>query len=173
MAAQSNVPPLLDLTIDNITPNTNRINSQCKDQRLTYLMSRLVTHLHDFARETRLSSEEWMAALNFLVGCGQISNDVRHVSLSDLNLVVNTRRLGLSTLCHTKPQSYEAPESNWIFCQLGVHPTLRCPRPFPPCRQHQPPQAARVDRGLGPGPLPHPRRADPAQRLRNVIGSRR
>ena len=82
MAAQDiqTTPELLDLTIDNITPNTNKINSQCSDPRLAYLMSRLVTHLHDFARETRLSSDEWMAALNFLVGCGQISNEVRHVS---------------------------------------------------------------------------------------------
>ncbi|KAK7946134.1 dioxygenase [Apiospora aurea] len=101
MASQDTAPPLLDLTIDNITPNTNRINSQCKDQRLVYLMTRLVTHLHDFARETRLSSEEWMAALNFLVGCGQISNEVRHefILLSDI--------LGLSLLVdsinHPKP----------------------------------------------------------------------
>lgn len=80
MAAGYNGPPLLDLTIDNITPNTNLINAQCTDTRLKYLMSRLVTHLHDFARETRLSTEEWMAALNFLVGCGQISSNVRHVS---------------------------------------------------------------------------------------------
>lgn len=79
--ANANAPPLLDLTIDNITPNTNRINSQGDNARLTYLMTRLVTHLHDFARETRLSSDEWMAALNFLVGCGQISSDVRHVRL--------------------------------------------------------------------------------------------
>lgn len=77
--ANANAPPLLDLTIDNITPNTNRINSQGDNARLTYLMTRLVTHLHDFARETRLSSDEWMAALNFLVKCGQISSDVRHV----------------------------------------------------------------------------------------------
>jgi Catechol dioxygenase N terminus len=79
MAAENHHPPLLDLTIDNITPNVNRINSQSGNARLTYLMSRLVTHLHDFARETRLSNDEWMAALNFLVGCGQISSDVRHV----------------------------------------------------------------------------------------------
>ena len=72
-------PPLLDLTIDNITPNTVRINSQSPNERLTYLMARLVTHLHDFARETRLSNEEWMAAIGFLIGCGQISNDVRNV----------------------------------------------------------------------------------------------
>ncbi|KAH6688873.1 dioxygenase [Plectosphaerella plurivora] len=96
-------PPLLDLTIDNITPNTIRINSQSDDRRLTYLMSRLVTHLHDFARETRLSNQEWMAALNFLVGCGQISSDVRHefILLSDV--------LGLSMLVdginHPKPPS--------------------------------------------------------------------
>lgn len=83
MASGYTGPPLLDLTIDNITQNTNLINAQCSDARLKYLMSRLVTHLHDFARETRLSTEEWMAALNFLVGCGQISSDVRHVSHLD------------------------------------------------------------------------------------------
>lgn len=84
----SQPPPLLDLTIDNITPNTIRINSQSSDARLTYLMDRLVTHLHDFARETRLSTDEWMAALNFLVGCGQISSDVRHVSTLHLTNAV-------------------------------------------------------------------------------------
>ncbi|KAI1502012.1 dioxygenase [Biscogniauxia marginata] len=103
MPASSKAPVLLDLTIDNITPNTNRINAQCQDRRLTYLMERLVTHLHDFARETRLSTDEWMAALNFLVGCGQISSDVRHefILLSDI--------LGLSLLVdsinHPKPPS--------------------------------------------------------------------
>ncbi|KAI2614979.1 dioxygenase [Hypoxylon sp. NC1633] len=103
MAAPAKAPALLDLTIDNITPNTNRINSQCQNPRLKYLMSRLVTHLHDFARETRLSHDEWMAALNFLVGCGQISSDVRHefILLSDI--------LGLSLLVdsinHPKPPS--------------------------------------------------------------------
>ncbi len=80
--AGANAPPLLDLTIDNITPNTIRINSQSNNPRLTYLMARLVTHLHDFARETRLSTEEWMAAIAFLIGCGQISNDVRNVSFN-------------------------------------------------------------------------------------------
>ncbi|KAI0837924.1 dioxygenase [Hypoxylon sp. FL0890] len=103
MAAPAKVPALLDLTIDNITPNTVRINSQCQNPRLKYLMERLVTHLHDFARETRLSTDEWMTALNFLVGCGQISSDVRHefILLSDI--------LGLSLLVdsinHPKPPS--------------------------------------------------------------------
>ena len=68
-----------DLNADNITENTIRINSQCPDERLKYVMERLVTHLHAFARETRLSSKEWMAGLDFLVKVGQISSDVRHV----------------------------------------------------------------------------------------------
>jgi protocatechuate 3,4-dioxygenase beta subunit len=80
--SQLNIPPMKDLTIDNITENTVLINSQSPDQRLTYVMERLVTHLHDFARETRLSTSEWMAALNFLVKVGQISSDVRHVGAS-------------------------------------------------------------------------------------------
>jgi protocatechuate 3,4-dioxygenase beta subunit len=68
---------------------------------LTLIQERLVTHLHDFARETRLSTNEWMAALNFLVQVGQISSDVRHefILLSDI--------LGLSLLVdaidHPKP----------------------------------------------------------------------
>jgi len=78
--ADVKVPPMMDLTIDNITENTVTINSQGPDPRLTYVMERLVTHLHDFARETRLSTKEWMAALDFLVRVGQISSDVRHVS---------------------------------------------------------------------------------------------
>lgn len=81
-----NAPPLLDLTIDNITPNTIRINSQSPDARLTYLMARLVTHLHDFARETRLSSAEWMGAIEFLIGCGKICSDVRNVSSTHTSL---------------------------------------------------------------------------------------
>ncbi|CZT47674.1 catechol 1,2-dioxygenase [Rhynchosporium secalis] len=95
------VPPMKDLNIDNITENTVIINSQSSDPRLTYVMERLVTHLHDFARETRLSTNEWMAALNFLVRVGQISTDVRHefILLSDI--------LGLSLLVdaidHPKP----------------------------------------------------------------------
>jgi hypothetical protein len=77
--SQIKVPPMKDLTIDNITENTILINSQCPDQRLKYLMERLVTHIHDFARETRLSTKEWMAALEFLTAVGQTCSDVRQV----------------------------------------------------------------------------------------------
>ncbi|KAF2148486.1 cathecol 1,2-dioxygenase [Myriangium duriaei CBS 260.36] len=97
------IPPLKDLTIDNITDNVHLINSRCPDPRLKYVLELLVAHVHDFARETRLSSQEWMAGLQFLTSVGQISSDVRQefILLSDV--------LGLSLLVdsidHPKPPS--------------------------------------------------------------------
>ncbi|KAK5008441.1 hypothetical protein LTR39_005174, partial [Cryomyces antarcticus] len=75
--SQVDIPPLKDLTIDNITENVHMINSRCPDPRLKYVMERLVSHVHDFARETRLSTSEWMAAIRFLTSVGQICSDVR------------------------------------------------------------------------------------------------
>jgi Catechol dioxygenase N terminus len=57
------LPPLMNLTTDNITENVNLINSAANsDARFKYVLERLVAHLHDFARETRLSMKEWMVA---------------------------------------------------------------------------------------------------------------
>jgi protocatechuate 3,4-dioxygenase beta subunit len=86
------LPPMKDLTTDNITDNVHAINSRCEDVRMKFLFQRLVEHLHDFARETQLSISEWEAAIQFLVEVGKISSDVRHefVLLSDV--------LGLSLL---------------------------------------------------------------------------
>jgi protocatechuate 3,4-dioxygenase beta subunit len=81
-----------DLTTENITENVIAINSQCTDARTRFLFDRLVNHLHDFARETQLSSEEWMTAINFLTAVGQISNDLR----AEMILLSDT--LGLSLL---------------------------------------------------------------------------
>lgn len=78
MAAPVN---LKDLTIDNITENVHAINSQCGNLRLKYILERVVTHLHELARETRLSTDEWLTALHFLTEVGQISSDVRQVSV--------------------------------------------------------------------------------------------
>ena len=74
------VPQLKDLTIDNITENVKKINSQCPDPRLKYILERLLQHVHDFARETRLSHREWMAGIHFLTAVGQMCTDVRQVS---------------------------------------------------------------------------------------------
>lgn len=80
MASTNVAPDTKDLTIDNITQNVHLINSQCPDRRSKYLLEMLVTHLHDFVRATRLSTDEWMKAIHFLTSVGQICTDVRQVS---------------------------------------------------------------------------------------------
>ncbi len=70
----------MDLTIENITQNVQEINSQCLDRRFRYVLERVVVHLHDLVRETRLSTKEWMTALEFLTQVGQTCTEVRQVS---------------------------------------------------------------------------------------------
>jgi catechol 1,2-dioxygenase len=62
------------------------------DPRLREVMIALVRHLHAFAKEVRLTEEEWSAGVRFLTTTGQISDEVRQefILLSDT--------LGLSSL---------------------------------------------------------------------------
>ena len=62
------------------------------DPRLREIMRSLVTHLHSFARDVRLTDEEWQAAIEFLTNVGHITDDRRQefILLSDV--------LGLSML---------------------------------------------------------------------------
>ena len=80
MESSKFIPQLKDMTVDSITENTIGTNSQCPDPRMKYVLERLVSHLHDFARETRLSTKEWEAGYKFLTAVGQICSDVRQVS---------------------------------------------------------------------------------------------
>jgi catechol 1,2-dioxygenase len=65
------------------------------DPRLRELLTGLVRHLHDFARETRLTQQEWERAIAFLTATGQACTDTRQefILLSDV--------LGLSMLVET------------------------------------------------------------------------
>ncbi|GHA46049.1 hydroxyquinol 1,2-dioxygenase [Streptomyces tauricus] len=65
------------------------------DPRLRELLSALIRHVHDFARETRLTQAEWERAIGFLTATGQTCTDTRQefILLSDV--------LGLSMLVET------------------------------------------------------------------------
>jgi hydroxyquinol 1,2-dioxygenase len=58
----------------------------CEDPRLRELVQALTRHLHAFAREVRLSDEEWSAAIDFLTAAGHITDDRRQefILLSDV-----------------------------------------------------------------------------------------
>ena len=64
----------------------------CVDARLKELLGALVRHLHDFARETRLTEAEWKRGIDFLTATGHITDAQRQefILLSDT--------LGLSML---------------------------------------------------------------------------
>lgn len=80
------------VTRDNITDAFAGYLGPDTDPRLRFLMVRLAQHLHDFARETRLTHDEWRKGLEVLRRTGEITTDERNefVLLSDL--------LGLSSL---------------------------------------------------------------------------
>jgi hydroxyquinol 1,2-dioxygenase len=68
---------------------TDAVKASFKDRsnaRLMVLIDKLIEHLHDFARETNLTHEEWMAALTFLYDAGKISTPDRqeYILLSDV-----------------------------------------------------------------------------------------
>ncbi len=62
------------------------------DARTKEIMTSLVRHLHDFAREVRLTEDEWLHGIEYLTRCGHITDDKRQefILLSDV--------LGLSML---------------------------------------------------------------------------
>ena len=54
------------VTEENITDLAVERWGTAHDPRLAELMTALVRHLHDFAREVRLTEAEWMAAIQWL-----------------------------------------------------------------------------------------------------------
>ena len=80
------------VTEDNITDLAAERWSSAHDPRLAQLMSALVRHLHDFAREVRLTEAEWMAAIQWLTATGQISDAKRE------EFILASDVLGLSML---------------------------------------------------------------------------
>ncbi len=53
--------------------------------RLKQILTSLVTHLHDFVREVRLTEDEWKAGIDFLTETGQKCSSTRQefILLSD------------------------------------------------------------------------------------------
>jgi hydroxyquinol 1,2-dioxygenase len=59
--------------------------SECNDPRFKRVMTSLITHLHDFVRDVKLTEEEWINAIQFLTAVGQKCTDKRQefILLSD------------------------------------------------------------------------------------------
>lgn len=93
---------MLNLNEFTITDAVLKSFSATPSPRLRDILELLVKHLHDFARESKLTEEEWMEGIKFLTATGLKCNDVRQefILLSDC--------FGLSQLVvaqnHSRPQ---------------------------------------------------------------------
>ncbi len=90
------------VTKDNITEVFTGYFGDDTDPRFKEIMTSLARHLHDFARETELTHDEWRKGLEFMEWAGQITTPERNefVLLSDV--------LGLSSLVdmiHSVPEA--------------------------------------------------------------------
>jgi len=83
---------LRDITPDNIAPIAAQTWSNLNNERMRYLLERLVAYVHGYAKETKLSHAEWLAAMQFLHKCGDISDDKRS------EVMIVSDMLGLSSL---------------------------------------------------------------------------
>jgi hydroxyquinol 1,2-dioxygenase len=93
--------------------------ANCNNPRLKQVMTALIRHVHDFAREVNLTPSEWMAGIEFLTAVGRITDDKRQefILLSDT--------LGLSALVDlmaNRGKSEAATESSLLgpFFRAGA-----------------------------------------------------
>ncbi len=99
-----------ETTMRNLDQNTitdsalERI-ANCGDARLKEVMTALIRHVHEFAREVNLTPQEWMKGIEFLTQVGHITDDKRQefILLSDT--------LGLSALVDILANRGKSPDA--------------------------------------------------------------
>ena len=94
------------VTKDNITDVFMGYLSKDTDPRIREIMGSLVRHLHDFARETNLTHDEWRTGIAFLEGCAAVETEDRH------EFVLASDVLGLSSLVDMLHSSPDATSSS-------------------------------------------------------------
>lgn len=101
-----------DLTVETVTDDVLAQMATTTDPRLRQVMASLVRHLHDFARDVKLTPDEWLTAIGFLTRVGQTCTPARQefILLSDV--------LGLSALVNLM-HDREAAELGTTSSLLG------------------------------------------------------
>ncbi|MEP3638619.1 MAG: dioxygenase [Paracoccaceae bacterium] len=95
-----------NVTKNNITDVFKSYMSDDMDSRTREIMSSLVQHMHDFARETNLTHDEWRKGIAFLEGCAAIESEDRH------EFVLASDVLGVSSLIDMMHSSDDATSSS-------------------------------------------------------------
>jgi hydroxyquinol 1,2-dioxygenase len=94
------------LTESTVTERVLERISDCPNPRLKQVMTALIEHLHEFAREVALTPEEWKAGIDFLTAAGHVTDEKRQefILLSDtlglsalVDIIQNRSRSGTAT----------------------------------------------------------------------------
>jgi len=96
--------------------------AQCEDPRLKEIMSALVRHMHDFAREVKLTEAEWAAGIEFLTATGQKCSDKRQ----EFILLSDTLGLSMLTVALNHAKSAQATEAT-VFGPFHVQGAPKLP----------------------------------------------
>jgi hydroxyquinol 1,2-dioxygenase len=89
-----------NLNQDNVTQAVIASFADAGTPRLQQIMTSLVQHLHAFARDVKLTEEEWFQGIDFLTQCGHITDSKRQefillsdvLGLSMLTVAMNTEK---------------------------------------------------------------------------------
>jgi hydroxyquinol 1,2-dioxygenase len=107
-----------NVTKDNITDVFMGYMSPDADPRTREIIGAFVRHLHEFAKETRLTHDEWRAGIEFLESCAAIEAADRH------EFVLASDVLGLSALVDMINSSPNVTSSSALgpFHVMGAPP---------------------------------------------------
>ncbi len=87
---------------DEITQEAIASFDNCPDPRLKDILHALVRHLHAFARDVRLTQDEWTAAIDILKATGEVTDDKRS------EFILWSDALGLSSLVDSLANPFPA-----------------------------------------------------------------
>lgn len=94
------------VTKENITDVFMGYVAEDTSPRMREIMHSLVKHMHEFAKETNLTHEEWRAGIAFLEGCAAIESEDRH------EFILASDVLGMSSLVDMINSNPEATSSS-------------------------------------------------------------
>jgi hydroxyquinol 1,2-dioxygenase len=113
---------MLDLNEHTITDEFLRRIQDAPDPRVREIVGNLTKHLHDFAREVKLTEAEWLEGIKFLTRTGQISNDVRQ----EMILLSDTFGLSQLVVAHNHSRRQCATEQT-VFGPFHIESAPRLP----------------------------------------------
>jgi Catechol dioxygenase N terminus len=90
------LPAMRLIDEDHITQAVIACHAGAEDERLRDVMTSLVQHLHAFAREVKLTEEEWRTSLRFLAEAGRAAGPAGREPEQELALLSDV--LGLTML---------------------------------------------------------------------------